>query len=181
MNNLTHEYILLSFGIIMSLLSLGFALKTIIKDFNPKKLNVTPDTYLNLCICVFCAVWGGWLIKTNSRDIYDEKHAVYNSVQDTLVVTGTYPSIERYNHVHGQYREYEYNHISAIDKNNQEYNMQFYADGKEPTFVERGDTIVVNFQYRNGERMTDKDSIVANLTRNRLINQIIKKNNQNNK
>ena len=173
MDNLTNEYILLGTGIIVCLLSLGVA----VKSFSSKNL----DNYLLLALSALGVFCGGWLIKTNCQDISNEKHAVYNQTQDTLVVTGVYPSVSHHNHLYGQHREYEYNHISAIDKNNQEYNMMFYVDGTEPTFVERNDSIVVKFQYRNGEHMTDKDSIVANLTRNRLINQIIKKNNQNNK
>lgn len=171
MYNLTNEYILLGTGIIVCLASLGVAVKV----FKSKK----SDNYLLLALSALGAFLGGSIINTNCQDISNEKHAVYNQTQDTLVVTGAYPSVSHHNHVYAQHREYEYNHISAIDKNNQEYSMMFYVDGKEPTFVERNDTIVVKFQYRNGERMIEKDSIVANLTRNRLINQIVQKNNQN--
>ena len=177
MHNLTDEYVILCITVFFSLFSFvigGYSIKKLKKnDFDENDvLNILYGIFapLGISLGIVCAATAGLSV----RDIYDEKHAVYNSVQDTLVVTGTYPSIERYKHVHGQYREYEYNHISAIDKNNQEYNMQFYADGKEPTFVERGDTIVINFQYRNGERMTDKDSIVANLTRQKMIRDALK-------
>ena len=100
-------------------------------------------------------------------EIYDEKNAVYTQKQDTLVVTGTYPS--KHTNPPKFISTSQYNHIIAKDKNNLEYRMKFLANGGEPTFVERGDTVVAKFQYRNGERITDKDSIVANLTRDRLV------------
>lgn len=167
MHNLTDEYVILCITVFFSLFSFvigGYSIKKLKKnDFDENDvLDMLYGIFAPLGISL--GIVGAATAGLSVRDIYDAKHAVYNQTQDILVVTSA-----------------NYNHISAIDKNNQEYNMQFYADGKEPTFVERGSTIVVNFQYKNGERMTDKDSIVANLTRNRLINQIIKKNNQNNK
>ena len=167
MRNLTDEYVILCITVFFSLFSLvvgGYSIKKL------KNIDVDEHYAMHTLYSIFVSlgislgIVGAANAGLSVRDIYDEKRAVYNQTQDTLVVTGA-----------------NYNHISAIDKNNQKYNMVFYADGKEPTFVERGDTIVVKFQYRNGERMTDKDSIVANLTRNRLINQIVQKNNQNHK
>jgi len=161
----------MNFAVIGMCLSIVCALYLLPNGIKFLKLRMkTKEVLLDIHV-LMCIFFGTVATVTSglcAYEIYDEKNAVYTQKQDTLVVTGTYPS-KHTNPPKFSRSTRQYNHIIAKDKNNLEYSMKFLANGGEPTFVERGDTVIAKFQYRNGERITDKDSIVANLTRDRLV------------
>ena len=119
--------------------------------------------------------WFTWtalgVIGLGVYEAVDEKRAEYTQTQDTVLVTGIHKEMlsdiqarNDKNYVH------TYNNVFArgTGKNGKEYDMAFKSyDGSEAEFVERGDSIVVNFTYRNGERY--KDSVLVNLTKQKMI------------
>lgn len=104
-------------------------------------------------------------------EVVDEKRAEYTTKQDTIFVTGIHKDLEldRYaRHDHGHTYNTPNVFATGVGSNGKEYNLEFKSyDGSEAGFVERGDSIVVNFTYRNGER--HKDSVLVNLTRQKMI------------
>jgi len=124
--------------------------------------------------------WFTWgilgLVGWATYSAVDEKRAEYTQTQDTILVTGIHK--EMLTDICARKKNaYIYTNpnvfASGIGKNGKEYDMSFKSyDGSEAGFVERGDSIVVNFTYRNGERY--KDSVLVNLTKQKMIQDAIK-------
>lgn len=119
--------------------------------------------------------WFTWgilgLVGWGVYEAVDEKRAEYTQTQDTVLVTGIHKEMLTDQHARNDKGHiHTYNNVFArgIGKNGKEYDMAFKSyDGSEAGFVERGDSIVVNFTYRNGER--HKDSVLVNLTKQKMI------------
>ena len=97
--------------------------------------------------------------------LHEEIHAVYHQKQHTVYVTGVCskrPSAA----------------VEAIDTTDNKRKFVFCGP-YEATLIERGDTIVVKSIYRNGKHVEGKDSLVANLTRDKLITNMIQQNQSN--
>ena len=125
--------------------------------------------------------WFTWgilgLVGWGVFEVVDEKRAEYTQTQDTVLVTGIHKDMITDQHARNDNKVYKYTNPNVFargtGKNGKEYDMAFKSyDGSEAGFVERGDSIVVNFTYRNGER--HKDSVLVNLTRQKMIRDAIK-------
>ena len=108
-------------------------------------------------LAVFC------MGMSSCTDNESKQADVYTQTNDTVYVTGT---TKNQNPL-----------VTGIDKNNKEVRLFFVkGSAEENSFIDRQDTIVVNRKYKNGKVMLNEDSLIVNLTRQKLINDIKSRN-----